>query len=389
MLPTRACIAPALVLLLAGCPSNETALTGPPEIPSQDPGEDYGSWLSMDLAPDGDRLVISYYDRTKGALGFAIGTVDDSTDTISWHHEHVDGYAGDDGLDRGDRGQYSSMKVAPDGTVWIAYYDVNGGSLYAAHRTGGPTWETMLVDAGAGLTPDAGRWASLDIGANGQPVVAYQDVGKGALKVARYDEGVWTLDDVYAGAPVTDEAGTRPASAGQYARLLIDGSSEYVAFYDGAQQKLMFAEGAGGNWSVSALTDEGDMGAWPSILVDGDDLHIAFQDVGGQRLMLASRAGTAPFQVRVVDDAPYSGADTELFKRNGRLTALYFDGQFNDMKLATESGAAWPTEVVGESDRAVGFHNEAVKRGDTWWVASYDFTARSLFIRPLPTVTAP
>jgi hypothetical protein len=73
------------------------------------------------------------------------------------------------------------------------------------------------------------------------------------------------------------------------------------------------------------------------------------------------------------------GADTEVFRRAGNLAIVYFDGQNNDMKLATKSGTVWVTETLGAADNAVGFHNEIVRLGDGFWAASYDFTGRVLF----------
>ena len=63
---------PALTgVWLVGCSCNrDDNLT-----PQPDPEEtfnDIGSWLGMSVMPNGDPAV-SYYDRTKGGLGFAIG----------------------------------------------------------------------------------------------------------------------------------------------------------------------------------------------------------------------------------------------------------------------------------------------------------------------------
>jgi hypothetical protein len=376
-------------LLSGGCKPSEYVVE-PFEVRDEEPGSDIGSWMSMGIAPDGERLLVSYYDRSAGGLGFGIGSVDEATGEVSWIHEHVDGYPGDDGLDRGDRGKYTSMKVAKDGTVWVAYQDVTNGSLWAAHRRG-PTWETMSVDLGSGLRPQVGAWNSLAIDENNNPVIAYYDVANGDLKVARLSDGTWTKDVVYAGEPWTgDEGGaavTRPPAAGQYARLMIDGNIEYIAFYDGASRNLHLLEGPRGSYVHTVLTTEGDNGQWPSMVFQADTLHIAYQDVANQRLMLASRQGGAPFAHQTVDFAPYTGADTEVFIREGRVAITYFDGRDNDMKLATQSGAAWVTQRLAGEDGAAGYHNEVVRRGDVWWTATYDYTKRSLALKSLPPFT--
>ena len=252
----------------------------------------------MDVAPDGERLVIGYYDREQDAVGFAVGTI--GSEGITWAHEQVDGYQDpNSGLDSGDRGKFTSMKVAPDGTVWMAYYDADFKSLRYAHRIGGnilggtPDWVTGEVDAGTGGIPRAGEWASLDLDADGNPVIAYHDEGEGTLKVARLaadqiegedNEGYeWTITEVQRGqawtSTVPDELGefpTREAKVGQYARLHIEDGVEYIAYYDAAQQRLGLLEGTDGSFNQTFVSDEGlNMGQWPSILIESGTLRIA------------------------------------------------------------------------------------------------------------------
>ena len=66
------------VVLLAGCNSCSSEYTIPDgfEPTSAPTPEDHGVWLSMDVTPDGQRLAVAFYDRTKGALGFATGDID-------------------------------------------------------------------------------------------------------------------------------------------------------------------------------------------------------------------------------------------------------------------------------------------------------------------------
>jgi hypothetical protein len=125
------------------------------------------------------------------------------------------------------------------------------------------------------------------------------------------------------------------------------------------------------------------MGQWPSILLDSGTVNIAFHDVGNQDLVVATRTGGG-FELEVADAGNFVGADTEIHKRAGNLAVLYFDGQDNDMKLATKNGAVWVTETLGDPDRAVGFHNEVVRVGAAWYAGSYDFTNRQVFLHVTP-----
>ena len=75
--------------LLVGCGCRDDNIHPVPDTPEEDPN-DVGQWLSMDLMSDGSPAV-SFYDNSKGGLGFAIGTFDDDGD-ISWKTEAVDGF---------------------------------------------------------------------------------------------------------------------------------------------------------------------------------------------------------------------------------------------------------------------------------------------------------
>jgi len=390
------------MLMLAGCNSCSSEYNIPDgfEPDEIDVPEDHGSWLSMDVTPEGERLAIAFYDRTRGALGFAVGDIDPDTNGVTWEYERVDGYADSEGVDRGDRGKFASMKVAPDGTVWVAYQDIGNGVLNVAHRVG-YTWTTWQADAGSGSRPQTGEWASLDIDANGAPVIIHQDATSGTLRrttLASEDLGdvQWVSEEIFAGQDWTglDSEGveyTRPAQVGMYARLMIVQNTEYIAFYDSAHQKLNLLEGAAGSYvhtvvtTESVLADRGsdDMGHWPSIVLDGSTLNIAFQDVSNQDLVMASREGGANWSYNVIDEGEYKGADTEIFKYQGELSILYFDGFYNNMMVADRTGAVWVPATLGGDETALGFHNEAAKVGDTMWVASYDYTERNIFIRPL------
>lgn len=384
----------ALPLLLSAClvESNVTS-KNPPDVPSDPAPIDHGAWLSMDTAPDGERVVMAYYDRTNGGLGFAIGTPQEDG-SLSWYHEQVDGYADpNSGLDTGDRGKHASMRVAPDGTVWIASYDVGQKNLRYAHRLGGhKSWTTGIVDPGDGFASDAGQWASLDLDANGNPVIAYYDAGLKALRVARLAETQDDTNDTYEWSLTTAQTGqawsgvdaeglpiARDADVGTHARLHINGATEYIAYYDAGQQRLGLLEGLAGQWSQSFVSPAGkNMGQWPSITTEGGETVLAFHDLTNQDLVSAYRADGG-WRVDIVDAGEFVGSDTEIFRRAGNLSIVYFDGENNDMKLATKSGAQWTSETIGQADAAVGFHNEVVRQGDGFWLASYDYTNRALF----------
>ena len=272
--------------------------------------------------------------------------------------------------------------------MWVAYYDVTNGGLWAAHRTG-YNWETTIVDSGAGAKPNAGQWASLALNSDGNPVIAHHDSGKGTLRVSRFTDGAWTTEDAHTGeaysVEVDGETVYRPASVGTFANLFIHEGTEYIAFYDAAQQTLNLLEGFAGAYTHTVVDATGDVGQWPNIWTDGSELHIAYHDVSGQNLKLASRSGGGSFSLNTIDSGEFRGADTELLKHNDQMSVIYFDGHDNNMMRATQSGSDWSIATVGGDTSAIGFHNESAVVDGRLWAGSYDFTNRTLFIQDIST----
>lgn len=381
----RAALFSLPAVIAVGCSCSDQNFTPNSFAPLEN---DHGRWLSMGVAPDG-RLVVSFYDKTKTALGFAIGTVKNSSE-ILWQYEQIDGYPDiATGLDPGDVGLYTSLVVADDGSVWVAYQDVTAGSLKVAKRTG-RTWEVEVADTTTSFTAKkAGMFTSIAIDAEGNPVVAHHDGGTGELRIARRTGGSWQAETAWTGEDYTglDADGnevTRPASVGQFAQLEIVGNTEYVTFYDAAQQTLNLLEGFPGSYSHTIVDDSGNVGQWPSVLVEDDGLSIAYQDAGNHDLKLATRSGSGGFELSILDDGEYVGADTAIFRHDGAIGVVYFDGRANNMNLALEEADGWSWSTLGGEEAAVGFHNEVAQDlSGRWWAASYDFTNRTIFSRRL------
>lgn len=371
-----------------GCSDNEINPAGGNDLDSgtteQEDPHDIGSWLSMKATPDG-KPAIAYYDRTKDALGYAVGTVKDDG-TVDWAKEEVDSYPNEEGLNPGDAGKYASLAIASDGTAWIAYQDSTNGTLKYAKRGTDGTWTTGIADMGGGSRSDAGYWASIALDASESPVIAHYDHGRGDLRVARWNGSAFSGAVLHEGADFDpgDGTGAVTGDAGEYAKLLIgpDGT-EYVAFYDRAWGALRLAVGGASGFAVEVVDDSGDVGQWPDLALDGATLHIAYQDVGNQDLKLASGTPGA-WTVQTLDAADYVGADTALWVSGGVPAVAYFDGVNNDMKVVRRRNDAWTTDTVTGTGAASGYHNETVEIGGVRYVACYDYTARTVWFSALP-----
>ena len=372
--------APAVIV--AGCTCNQDyAFPKMQDVVVEGVAAD-GPWLSLDTAPGGEALTMTFYDRENGGCAFAIGTPTAAGD-VKWAYEKVDGYAGDDGLDRADRGMYSSHKVAPDGTVWVAYRDVVNGGLFAAQRTAPHVWEVHNVEIAAG----AGHWASLALDADGKPVIAHYNTDSRTLLVSRTNSEGWSTETAHTGAENAGLGDTgvpfsNPADVGEYAKIYIYEGVEYIAFYDRAWGTLNLLEGGSGDYAHTQVDNQGDVGQWPSIWTDGSQLRIAYHDITNQQLLMAVR-NSGGWTRATIDSDDYTGADSEMFEIDGKLGVVYFDGFNNDQKLARLDGGDWSTETIDGDGVAVGFHNEAAYAAGKWWLASYDFTNHALSIGSL------
>ena len=340
---------------------------------------DWGQWLSMDVTPKGEP-IITFYDRDQGGIGFGLGTMTGTS--VEWSFEGVDGYPDSSGLDAGDRGLYTSVVAAPDGTIWTSFYDQGAKNLrYGKRHPTLKAWTTGIADMGDGPSQNAGLFSSIAMGADGNPVIAHHDAGKGTLRVARWN-GINFVGSVFdrGEARVIEDTGSEveevEANVGQFVQLKVFDGVEYMAYYDAANGDLKMAIGN----EIHVVDSEGDVGAWPDFVVKGEDIHITYQDKGNQQLKYAKGTPGA-WEITVVDEAPYTGADTALYLEES-LQVVYFEGRSNDMKLAKLDGTSWTKSVIS-SEGAVGFHNEVVTIAGKPYVACYNYTRRDVQFAPL------
>jgi hypothetical protein len=167
-------------------------------------------------------------------------------------------------------GEYTSVAVASDGTIWVAGYDdadVSNGELYGdlvvgkydtgkqavqwqdvdglpPPRTDGTcppndptTWRNGETDAG----PDVGLWTSIQLDGSGNPMVSYYDATNGALKFASSPDGgkTWASHTVMPTSPDPTK------DIGRYSKMVVVAGKPTIAF-------LVVEPGTGG-WAKSRV----------------------------------------------------------------------------------------------------------------------------------------
>lgn len=361
----------ALVTMAAGCGRNKN---GAGDI------DDIGSHASMAIDAEGRLHVTSYWkarkvsanrDEDVGALVYAKGKVskDGTVDFGGW--KVVDG---DERREGGKNvGLYTSLALDKAGNPHVAYYDKSSGDLKYA-RLVADEWEIETVDSAGNV----GGYASLVLENGELPRIAYYDFDLGDLKFAARSGASWNV-------MVVD--GSTEYDAGKFASLASDGNGGLaIAFYDATNGDLGYVTGTASGFGTPEWIDTaGDVGKWPSLAFDLGAPRIAYQDYTSQHLKLAKRNGGGSWQLEIVDDGDWRGADTSLVvDRNGRMTIAYFDGLNNDVLSARWDGQSWTKGVVADAGANGYFNNVVLDAADAPIFGWYSFTGTEFFAKSAP-----
>lgn len=242
-------------------------------------------------------------------------------------------------------GRFNSIAIGTDGNPVVSYYDLPNGDLKVLRcndRLCDGTDDTTNIVASAG---DVGQHTSLAIGKNGNPVIAYYDVTNHDLKVARCN------DKACAGGDETISTVDSADDVGEFASLAIgaDGNP-VIAYYKRSSGDLKVAKCndpacAGGNEKRSTVASEGDVGQWASIGIGLDgrpavafyDATPAAQDLRIARCNDAACAGGNE-RIATLDGAGSAGQYASLaIGVDGLPLVAYFDATNNKVKVARPS----------------------------------------------------
>jgi len=246
-------------------------------------------YSSIAIGTDGNP-VISYWDGDAGALrvakcgnpscssGNTITTVDDPTNWV---------------------GYYSSIAIGPDGNPVISYYDYGNGTCDATGecglkvaKCGNPSCSsgntiTMVDDSGTG---DVGRFTSIAIGTDGNPVISYTDVTNGDLKVVKCSNSACSATNTITTVDSVNDVGWYTSIA-----IGTDGFP-MIAHYDNTNGDLRFCKC--GNTSCSSgnncitLDSTNNVGATNSLAISIDGWPIiSYYDTTNGNLRIAKGVG--------------------------------------------------------------------------------------------------
>jgi len=192
-----------------------------------------------------------------------------------------------DDVKYGRIGQFSSMDMADDGTVWVSGYNSTYGDLVVAStramgRIPDTAWQFVDgVPEGPVVLPvfatrggikadgdDVGLYTDIAVNQEGVAMVSYFDATTGSLKFAANYGGVWQVHLVDQGDLTTDDTGVSKL-AGQYSSISLDQNGVPSIGYfahtgigtEMANTEVRFAQAnsseprSGSDWSIE-LVDE-------------------------------------------------------------------------------------------------------------------------------------
>ena len=300
--------------------------------------------VTSDLSTDGK---IAFYNLA--------GTVNIAADIVGYYidHNHDDRYytkpqtdaafatvrAGATHVARdsvGTVGGYTSIAIGTDGLPVIAYLDDGNADLKVAKCsnpgcTGAAT--TTIVDS----LDAVGYFASIAIGTDGNPVIAYLDATANDLKVAKClnpaCSGPSTITTLDAGGVV-----------GYYASLALgtDGLP-VIGYYDVTNLDLKVAKclnpACTATPTLTTVDAPGDVGANASLGVREDGIPvISYADATNGDLKVAACANpacTGSAVVTTVDSSGNAGYQTSLaIAADGNPIIAYFDGINGDLRVS-------------------------------------------------------
>ena len=311
-----------------------------------------------------------------------------------------------------DVGMYTSIKVGPDGTPMVSYFDVDRGTLKFAARVNG-AWKITDVDVGNGKTTNpgdsvVGMYTSLTLRADdGRPGIAYLAHvvdGDGEHAEVRYasaqttspsgpnDWQTWIVDTGLVPPTGSDNPNIYPLPEGL--GLFIDSArnptnqAPVVTYYDRASFDLKLAKfntttGQFGAPVVHDRTNAHDAGSSPSVQVDSTGkAHVAYCSSTSNLKYVVE--GTMPEVIddgyrivgETVDGLPkptfdFVGQNAGLvLTPSGTAMVAYQDATTQELLLATRQPAGmWThTSIAGATDPwpgAYGFFASAALASST------------------------
>lgn len=211
---------------------------------------------------------------------------------------------------------YNSSKKA----IYVFYYDQTDGSLRHAYFKHGK-WKAMTLDgttaSETGRSDDNGLWTSAAMKGDSQQVY-YYNATIGSLRHMWYGNGRWnieTLDGTY------NSKAKHDVDTGKYVSAIIDGSDQYIFYYDSSNGTLQHMYNRNGKWSSKTLD------------------------------------GSATSETKRDEN---TGLYTYALLENGERSVYYYNQEHGSLRHMWVSGGEWKSETLdGTSTSKIGVSDDS------------------------------
>ncbi len=238
----------------------------------------------------------------------------------------------------GYAGNGNSLAVDRFGITHFVYYDsIDQTMKYASLSNSGVWSRTQLIDTSM---PFQGSYLSIAVDTWGRPSIAYFDGNNGDLRYSHFNGIRWsavTLD-------VKNSTGLYPSLAFDRNQLPV------IAYYRKTSGDLRVARLNGsGNWEITAVDTNGDVGRDASITVDASGrVGIAYADSTHGWLKYALYSPKTKLWNSIVIDNLAKGVAfvSATIDQDNNPVVSYYDAGPSDLKVARFSNRKWKTSHV-------------------------------------------
>lgn len=186
-------------------------------------------------------------------------------------------------------GKYTSMVLDSNGNPVVSYYDQTGHALKVLH-CGNTSCSTGNTIAKPDSVDDVGQYTSITIDANNRPVVSYYDATKGILKVLHCGNAACNAGNTIVTPDTTSSNGVQSAI-----KLNLLGNP-VVAYFDFTHKSLKILHCGNANCTsgnnITTVDASGDVGRYPSLLLSNDNPVVSYLDLANGKLKIL-RCGNA------------------------------------------------------------------------------------------------
>ena len=232
-------------------------------------------------------------------------------------------------------GAYSAISVAPDGLPVISYYDATNRDLKVA-KCGNPACTAGNTVTAVDTTGNVGEFTSITIGADGLPIISYYDATNGDLKVAKCGNAACTAGNTLT---AVDTVG----NVGQYTSVAIGADGlPIIAYNDATKSDLKAAKCGNADCSAGNTLNTVDILASvsTSIAVGLDGLPVISYVGGGAGNWVVLKCGDpacSPALLQPPNVYPPIGANSTIamaIGSDGLPVISFYDQTQNDLILA-------------------------------------------------------